>query len=1057
MAYNHVIYDTEYLRSLRSVPVTSQTWLSTETFQHIRELGISRRHRGRRGGVRLRACRPPILQQLPCGAWVIVGSRRPAPRRDVVYDRPRCLVPVPIQRHAVVPSRDVIFSSINIRSLSAKFDAVLEEFRDRRFDLLMLQETWHDTDDVTIRRLRTEGYSVIERARPRSRRAEASLGVNHGGVAIVAASGLRLARVDVGVVPTTFECVAARVTSGTSTYVVVVIYRPGGPAPTANYYVELADVLDRVSTLADPLVIVGDVNIRLERSSTPDAIQFNDLLAGYGLHQRVVGATHNEGGTLDVVCTRSDLPAPSVEVLDVDLSDHRLLRWVCPFQRPSPAYTTVTRRCWGSFDSDVFRADLLASALCDEDQYKDLNGHSLAVLYDTTISQLLDRQVPIRTYTCRRRPSSQWFDVECRRAKRAMRSLEWSVRRAGSSTPASPSTVAAWRAQRRFYFDLVDQKRSAYWTDRVNVDQSHPRRLWQSFDELLGRQRQPATDVDASRLHRFFEEKVAAVRTATADADPPTFTPAPVGCVFETFAAVSPADVVKYVTSLPDKQCASDPLPTWLLKKNVDILAPFLCRLTNWSLEHGVVPSTFKTAYITPILKKSDLDSANAASYRPISNLSVLSKLLERFVAKQLVDFLKDKGLLPDLQSAYKAHHSTETAILNVLADILLALDSGELAILTLLDLSAAFDSVDHETLLQRLQTSYGLSGDVITWFASYLTGRTQYVRCSTTTSTPSAMLYGVPQGSVLGPILFLLYTADLLQLIKRHQLHPHLYADDTQIYGHCQPSSVDELQEAVSVCVDDVQSWMRANRLQLNPSKTEVLWCSSSRRQHQIPTRSVRIGDTFVSPVSSVRDLGVYLDADLAMRIHVTATVRTCFAALRQIRIVRRSIPRHTLLTLIRALVISKVDYCNSVLAGISGQLLSRLQSVLNAAARLVFSARRFEHISPLLRELHWLRVPERIQFRLCVLTYRSLHGSAPTYLTERLQLVSDVAGRRCLRSADSDTLVVPPTRRTTLGDRAFPVAASKAWNSLPPSIRASPSLPCFRRDLKTFLFSSS
>jgi hypothetical protein len=192
-------------------------------------------------------------------------------------------------------------------------------------------------------------------------------------------------------------------------------------------------------------------------------------------------------------------------------------------------------------------------------------------------------------------------------------------------------------------------------------------------------------------------------------------------------------------------------------------------------------------------------------------------------------------------------------------------------------------------------------------------------------------------------------------------------------------------------------------------------------------------------------------------MRTHVTATVKSCFAALRQIRSVRRSLSRQALLTLVRALVVSKVDYCNAVLTGVSNHLQNRLQSVLNAAARLVFSARKSEHISPLLRELHWLRVPERIKFKLCVLAYRCLHGMAPTYLAESLHLVADVDARRRLRSADGLTLTVPSTRRSTLGDRAFPVAASRAWNSLPSSIRSATTLVSFRRELKSFLFRSS
>ena len=294
--------------------------------------------------------------------------------------------------------------------------------------------------------------------------------------------------------------------------------------------------------------------------------------------------------------------------------------------------------------------------------------------------------------------------------------------------------------------------------------------------------------INANAIHSFFDAKVAGVRASTSNAPAPTFTPAPPGCSLHDFRRLTVDDIITAAHQLPDKQSAADPLPTRLLKDNADTLAPLLVKLFNRCLVLGTVPAVFKAAFITPLLKKSDLDPAEAKSYRPISNLSVLSKLLERLVARQLLDYLTTCKLLPDLQSAYRAHHSTETAVLKVLGDILKAVDSGDLALLTLLDLSAAFDTVDHATLLQRLRSSYGLSGHVHDWFRSYLDGRSQFVRCNGAASEPTRVLCGVPEGSVLGPILFLLYTADLLLLAKMHGLNPHLYADDTQLYGSCVP-----------------------------------------------------------------------------------------------------------------------------------------------------------------------------------------------------------------------------------------------------------------------------
>jgi len=245
----------------------------------------------------------------------------------------------------------------------------------------------------------------------------------------------------------------------------------------------------------------------------------------------------------------------------------------------------------------------------------------------------------------------------------------------------------------------------------------------------------------------------------------------------------------------------------------------------------------------------------------------------------------------------------------------------------------------------------------------------------------------------------------------------------------------------------------MQSNRLQLNAAKTEVLWCSSVRRQHQIPTTPIQIGVTAMLPVRAVRDLGIYIDSGLTMQAHVNKTVSSCFAILRQIRSIRRSVSKPVLQSLVVSMVLTRLDYGSATLAGLSDTLLDRLQSVLHAAARLIHSARKYDHITPLLRDLHWLRVPERIAYRLAVYAYRCQHYIAPSYLSSELIRVADAHSRR-LRSSNTAALVIPRTNHRTIGDRAFPVAAAMVWNNLSPVVLSAPSLPAFRRSLKTELF---
>ena len=196
-----------------------------------------------------------------------------------------------------------------------------------------------------------------------------------------------------------------------------------------------------------------------------------------------------------------------------------------------------------------------------------------------------------------------------------------------------------------------------------------------------------------------------------------------------------------------------------------------------------------------------------------------------------------------------------------------------------------------------------------------------------------------------------------------------------TQVYGSCPASNDDAFSAKLTSCSCAIASWIQSNGLQLNSDKTEVLWCATTRRQHQLPRSPLLIDGTRINPVQSVHDLGIFIDADLVMRTHVQKTVSRCFAVLRQLRLIRHSVPATTFQTLIVSLVLSRLDYGNAILAGLRAYLFQRLQSVMNAAARLIYGLHHSDHISNTLISLHWLRAQERVRFKTAVLMYKATH----------------------------------------------------------------------------------
>ena len=272
---------------------------------------------------------------------------------------------------------------------------------------------------------------------------------------------------------------------------------------------------------------------------------------------------------------------------------------------------------------------------------------------------------------------------------------------------------------------------------------------------------------------------------------------------------------------------------------------------------------------------------------------------------------------------------------------------------------------------------------------ASYLTGRKR-VLINDHTSDDFHLSCGVPQGSRMGPILFILYISRLYHVIANHLPSAHGYADDTQLYLSFRPydrSSQDHAIAFVEACMSDVRIWLIHNRLLINDSKTEFLVVGSCLQLSKIAIDSIRVGDSTIQPVKSVRNMGTWFDSNMSMSIHIGKICSKAFYGLYKIRQLRKFLNPESTKTLVHTFVTSHLDYCNSHLFGVPKYQIDRLQKVLNAAARLIFRIPKFDHISPALFHLHWLPVAYRIHFKLLLLVYKSLNNQGPQYIQKYLQ----------------------------------------------------------------------
>jgi hypothetical protein len=969
----------------------------------------------------------------------------------------RNVILIKTERPEVPVNNTLSLGLINARSVKNKVLEIVDHIVDERLDIVAITESWmgpEGHDLITEGNLCPPGYKLILSSRTHGR---------GGGVALLVKSSIKHISKSALTKPVSFEYVECVLKTRGCAINLVVIYRP--PPSQKNKFTvqqfldEFAVFLEERVLSAQKLCLVGDFNFHVDDARNKDAIDFGALLESFGLKQHVTGSTHQKGHTLDLVITRStDALVQDIGTKDTALSDHFWINCSLVGAASTSVQKDITFRKIKSISVEQFQSDFHASGLLEIDPQDSVE--TAVSMYNSTLSDLLDKHAPLKKKTVTLHPNAPWYTEEIDIAKKEKRKAEAMWRETKLTVHRDIFVQKKVKVNQL----LVSAKRDFY-SERVK-ECPDQKSLFKVANTLLNKSSSTSLPDHtcsqdlANRFNDFFTQKIKNIRqrldtTQSKKALLCSNISMPSPPLLDQLEPTSPEEVKKIVMSSKTTSCRLDPMPTSFLKLMLNVLLPLLTQIVNMSFEQGVMPYNLKEAFVIPLLKKTGLDPEILKNFRPVSNLPFLSKLIERVSAKRLLDHMDCHQLHELYQSAYKKFHSTETALLRVHSDIVQALDGKKCVLLVLLDLSAAFDTIDHSILLERLKSHIGLSGKAFAWFKSYIHGRKQSVLINDAVSRLWELIFGVPQGSVLGPLLFIIYTSPLGALLRNLGIHYHLYADDTQLYLTFDldkaPNMVQKIEEAVVL----IKKWMAQNFLCLNDDKTEVLVIASRTSLSKLNIPFVSIGDENIVPSSCVKNIGFFFDKSMTLQRHVSELCRSAWFQLRQIGKIRQYLDKTSTERLIHAFITSKLDVNNSLLYGIPETLLQRLQRVQNAAARMLTQSPKQDHVSPILRELHWLPVSQRIVYKVLTIVFKALHGLAPLYIEELLHFKP--VTERSMRSNNQRYLVVPRVRTVTYGDRNFRVFAPVLWNNLPIAIRNCEELNEFKKHLKTHLFSLS
>ena len=934
-------------------------------------------------------------------------------------------------------------ASLNINQLTTHIDELRILLANNDIDIISINETKLN-ESIQDHEVHIPGYEIIRRDR---------LTKGGGGVCFYVKNSINFTvRSDLHMDALENLCLEIHKPK-TRPFVIVTWYRP--PDSPIGIFSPFESLIGKLDSENVEFFVLGDMNCDMVTARYDnDTSKLKNIADVYGLEQLIAEPTRitpTSSTLIDLIYTNCSDKIACSGVCHVGISDHSMVYVYrkLSLNGMSNGHNSITYRNFRKFDCQNFRDDIQSQ--CWNNVYESSDPNEMWQQWKCTFLAIADKHAPLKTMRVRSR-SSPWITAGL---KDLMHNRD--ILKIKAIKTNDPNDWAVFKKQRNLVNKQVRLAKQVYYQNIFNKHTSDSRKTWQTINELTSHKsgKMSVTSLKVNgltitnplELSNEFNNHFANIGPKLAseiDFDSSSYKRYLAGTDkrFE-LQPTNPNKVFSLLNKL-DKSKATglDTISARFVRECADLICVPICDIFNQSISQGKFPDDWKYARVTPLFKQGNRDDVN--NYRPISVIPIVAKVFERIVYDQLYAYLEEHDILYQNQSGFRATHSTVTALLEATDSWAYNIDNGKINGVIFLDLKKAFDTVDHQILLSKLNY-YGIHGKSFKWFQSYLENRTQKCSVNGSLSSSCSLTCGVPQGTILGPLLFLLYINDLPNCLSNCE--PRMYADDTHLtYAG---GDLESIQLCLNEDLTNVFNWLQANKLTLNMTKTEFMLIGSRQRLGTLTASpTIRMNSTQVSQVTSTKSLGVIIDDRLDWHSHIEKLTKKIASGIGCLKRVRHLIPASTLHLLYQALVKPHFDYCDIVWGSCGITLRDKLQKLQIRAARVLTFSSYDADATKLLEFLSWKNLTSQQEIHRVTMVFKCLHGLAPEYLNSKFKWRNSAYDLR-----DSENKLNVPLPRTNYYRKSFSYSGATLWNSLPCDIRNTESLGLFKRKINATL----